>query len=243
MNVTSTNQCYNSSSKPGFLKSVGKGIGTGIKSLIPIYGLYMVGDEFSKVNASKENLENIQKGKLEYKKESWLEKTAKGLGNTILYFVPIVGTYVLGKTKNDKENLKNEIAGRDTKEAGVFKNFFTGLGEKIKLSLPLYNVYYIGKESIEATNIKNGVDKIFTDSVELNFKKNASAFDKQLAQNIQQIYTLADVGLIDKSILVKIEEVIGEIAKIDNDANLSEITKNEKKAELTEKLCVLTGKI
>ena len=235
INTTSHYQQYESQKKPTALKSIGKGITTGIKSLIPVYNLYTIGDEFCKIETAKENLDNIKKGSLEYEEKNWLQKTGKGLGKVLLSSIPIIGTYTLGKTKNEKENLKKEIAGQDTKKAGVFKNYFTGLWEKIKLAIPFYNVYYIGKESLEATNIQNDTEKIYSEAASKNLKTIQSEYDTELNGVLNQVYALSDSGMIDDKTMVQIEKIAQADAKAiikHKDSFKIDKTNNEVKGKL-----------
>lgn len=243
INGTTNYQQYSSMEKPGFFKSVGKGISTQVKTLIPIYNLYMVGDEYSKIETAKDTLENIKAGSLEYEEKNWLQKTAKGLGKTLLAFIPVIGTYSLGKAKNEKENLKDQIAGNDVKKAGFFKNLFTGIGERIKLLIPFYNTYYIGKENLEATNIQNDIAKIYSNAINSNFEKNYSSFDAQLSKTLEQINTLAASGLIDDKNMAKTEQIMQEIEAIKNNPTLSETKKAEEELKLATKLSSIINKI
>ena len=243
INTTTNYQQYSSNIKPGLLKSVGKGIGTEIKSLIPIYNLYMVGDEFYKIDSAKENLKNIKNGSLEYEDKNWFQKTAKGLGRAIVSFIPIIGTYCLGKTKNEKENLKDEIAGYNTQKAGIIKNYFTGLWERIKLAIPFYNVYYIGKESLEATNIQNDINKIYLETSNASFNSKSKSFDTQLKENINLINTCSNQGLIDDKTTQELNKIIEQLEQIENNTSLSEEEKTQEKIKLSNKLCTLTEKI
>ena len=137
------------------LKNMGKGVSTNIKLFVPILSSHTVGDYFSRQKETAENLNGTQDGE----KDGFLRKTVKGFGRKLLYALPIIGTYQLGKNKIKHENLKEQIEAKknDTtykeNDAGVIKTYFIGCGEKIKNLIPVYGTYYKGKMMNENENM------------------------------------------------------------------------------------------
>ena len=119
--------------KPSGWKNMGEGILTDIKVTVPILSGHTVGDYFSKQEETKENLTGTQDGK----EDGFIKKTANGFWKKLVYALPIIGTYQLGKNKIEHDNLKNQIEAAKNgeeyvpEEAGFFKTLFKGLGEKI----------------------------------------------------------------------------------------------------------------
>ena len=237
INNTVSNQYYASQEKPSFLSSTANGIKTGIKSIIPIYNFYMVGDEFCKIESSKENLENAKNGSDKYEEKTNFQKFLKGVGKTLLMCIPSVGTYALGKAKNEKEALKDEIAGEKTQNSGVIKNYFSGLLEKIKLSLPIYNIYYIGKESLEATNVKNDVDKIVLSASNERINASNDNLNNGISAAITEIQNKIDSGIISNEKSPEITALAEELAALNSNPNLSYEQYSEELIGINDKLC------
>ena len=141
--------------KPSGLKNFGEGILTDIKLATPMLGSHAVGDYFSKREETMQNICGTQDGK----EDGMLKKTVKGFLKSLLYALPIIGTYQLGKNKIGHENVKNLIEAEkngttyELKDNGGFKAYFTGLGEKIKNIIPFYGTYYRGKMMNESENM------------------------------------------------------------------------------------------
>lgn len=137
------------------VKTYGKGILTNLKLSTPVLSEYTTGDYYSKMNEVKQNLSNTQDGKEDNK----FQKTIKGLGKQIVLTLPIIGTYVLGKTKNDHENAIAQLDANKNgvefvaKESGVVKTFVTGICERVKHEIPFYGTYYRGQIANEVNNL------------------------------------------------------------------------------------------
>ena len=137
------------------VKTYGKGLLTDLKLSTPVLSEYATGDYYSKMNEVKQNLSNTQDGK----EDNAFQKTIKGLGKQIVLSLPIIGTYVLGKTKNDHENAIAQLDANKNgtkfvaKESGVIKTFVTGLCEKLKHAVPFYGTYYRGQIANEVNNL------------------------------------------------------------------------------------------
>ena len=91
--------------KPSGLKNFGEGVLTELKFTVPMLGSHAVGDYFSKREETMQNLSGAQDGK----EDGIVKKTVKGFLKSLLYALPIIGTYQLGKNKIGHENVKNLI--------------------------------------------------------------------------------------------------------------------------------------
>lgn len=134
------------------MKSTGKGISTKIKTVVPIYGSYVIGNTLATHKENRDKFESIKNGTTINKKEdSAFMKTVKGFGTKILLTLPFVGSYMLGKAVNEHEQLKQDIADykngvqSESKSAGVLKNWGKGFVEKLKLAIPFYSAYHVGQ--------------------------------------------------------------------------------------------------
>ena len=141
--------------KPSGLKNLGEGVLTDLKFTVPLLGSHTVGDYFSKREETMQNICGTQDGQ----EDGVVKKTVNGFLKSLLYALPIIGTYQLGKNKIGHENVKNLIEAEkngttyELKDNGGFKAYFTGLGEKIKNIIPIYGTYYRGKMMNEAENM------------------------------------------------------------------------------------------
>ena len=137
------------------LQNMGKGVVTDLKLCVPLLRSNTVGDYFSKQEETAENLNGTQDGQ----EDGFFKKTAKGFIKQIVYALPVIGTYQMGKDKIEHENLKEQIEAEkngttyEESDTGVIKTFFTGLGEKIKNIIPIYGTYYRGKMMSENENM------------------------------------------------------------------------------------------
>ena len=140
--------------KPSSMKNFGEGIITDLKLTVPVLSGNTVGDYFSKQDETIENIIGTQDGK----EDGFIKKTLKGSLKELVYAIPIIGTYQLGKNKIAHENVKNLVEAEKNgttytpKKAGGFNAFFTGIGETIKNLIPFYGTYYRGKMMNEMGN-------------------------------------------------------------------------------------------
>ena len=141
--------------KPSGLKNIGEGIVTDLKLTVPVLSGNTIGDYFSKKEETVQNIMGTQDGK----EAGFIKKTINGAWKKILYALPIIGTYQLGKNKIAHENVKNLVEAEkngttyELKDNGGLKAFFTGVGEKTKNVIPFYGTYYRGKMMNEMENM------------------------------------------------------------------------------------------
>lgn len=156
------------SKKPSKLNNLVTGALVDLKLSIPVLSQHTVGDYYSKQTEIAQNLLGMQDGK----EAGPIKKIVKGFTSQIVFSLPIIGTYKLGKAKVNHENLKNTVIADkynsiyNAKKKGVFKTYMQGLAEKLKFTIPVYNTYYAGKIANESKNM-------LKDSQVINAKLNA----------------------------------------------------------------------
>lgn len=138
-----------------------------LKLGVPVLSQYATGDFYSKRTETAQNLAGVQDGK----EAGALRKIGKGFVNQLIYTIPVIGTYKIGKDKVNHDFMKNTVEAQKYdstyayKKTNPIKTYFKGLGEKIKLLIPIYSIYYAGKMVNETNNM-------YKDSQILNAKNN-----------------------------------------------------------------------
>lgn len=167
------------SKKQSGIKSFGKGILFQLGCLIPFLGSHIIGNMANNQQEAADIVKDLKDGDIDNKiiKKGAGSKILKGFCKKILFAIPLVGTYLCGKHKYERENLAQDIVniknGKQLEthgKKGVFKTYFKGVWEKIKAAIPLYGTYYVGKEAATIknlnTNAKNIAKTLSPDSVE-----------------------------------------------------------------------------
>ncbi len=150
-------------------RNIAKGLGV---QLLPIYSEYKVGQSVTDLKNATKALDSFTKGKAMpvMKEKGGISKFMTGLATKLLFFVPVVNSYMVGKSKNELTNgqktveaVKNGEVPPEQKKAGFLKTFGTGLIESIKLCIPFYGTYYTGKQVNEINNLAKDVQVIYAE--------------------------------------------------------------------------------
>lgn len=153
--------------KPGFFKSLFKGVGMQFVASLPIIGSYKVGKELLEQQYLKEDIKALEEGKTpENKKPGFCESLGKGILFKLGQSVPIYSTYRIGKEileqKYIKEDLEAVKEGRNPehKKVGFGKALWQGFKFKLSTLVPALNPYLTGKDMIEQDKLQEEVKTI-----------------------------------------------------------------------------------
>ena len=110
-----------------------------------------------KNQSAKTNYAQIATGEA---KPKFSKAYSKGFLNQLALFVPVLGSYLIGKQIIEQDNQQNAISQgmrNDYKKPGFFKSTIKGVGMKLSQFVPFYGTYRVGKEIIEQKNIQEAL--------------------------------------------------------------------------------------